>query len=169
MAEAYRAVPVCYKNRMIRIRPATDEDAAGIIELIGGVFAEFEGCVLDLEGIDADLLHPASCPCIDRFWVMDLGGAIVGTGACSFHDGYVELKKMYIERAHRGRGYGRKLVNLVEETALKRGLSRIELWSDTRFLGAHRMYQHLGYVRSEQTRELHDPSDTTEYHFVRTL
>ncbi len=154
---------------MILIRPATDDDSAGIIELIGGIFEEFEGCVLDLEGIDADLLHPASTPSIDRFWVIDLAGKIVGTGAYSFHGGYVELKKMYIHRDHRGRGYGRKLVGLVEQTALQRGVQHIELWSDTRFTGAHSMYQHLGYLKTDRTRELDDPSQTTEYHFEKDL
>jgi len=154
---------------MIRIRPATDDDSAGIVRLIGGVFAEFDGCVLDLEGIDADLLHPASSSAIDRFWVMDLGGSVVGTGACSFHDGCVELKKMYIRADFRGRGYGGKLVDLVEQTALQRGVRRVELWSHTRFFGAHGMYRHIGYVQGDRTRELHDPSNTREYHFTKDL
>ena len=76
MAEAYRAVPVCYKDRMIRIRRGTDDDAPGIIKLIGGVFDEFDGCVLDLEGIDADLHRPASA--LDRLWVLELGGRVIG-------------------------------------------------------------------------------------------
>ena len=111
---------------MNRIRPATDGDSAAIIALIEGVFSEYEGCVMDLDGIDVDLLTPASS--LDRFWVIEEDGAIVGTGACTFHGDHVELKKMYLDGAHRGRGHARTLVELVEQTARERGCPRIELW-----------------------------------------
>jgi hypothetical protein len=45
----------------------------------------------------------------------------------------------------------------------------MELWSDTRFLDAHRLYERLGYRRTGRTRELHDLSDTVEYEFDKPL
>ena len=42
-------------------------------------------------------------------------------------------------------------------------------WSDTRFLDAHRLYERLGYVRTGETRDLHDLSNTTEFFFVKEL
>lgn len=155
---------------MIRIRPARDEDSAAVVDLIESVFAEYEGCVMDLDGVDADLKTPGSS--LDRFWVLEsteMGGHIVGTGACSFFSDHVELKKMYIDTRFRGQGHGRVLVEMVEAAARERGTPRIELWSDTRFVGAHRMYQHLGYLKSDGTRELHDPSNTVEFHFAKDL
>nr|MBA3524637.1 GNAT family N-acetyltransferase [Geodermatophilaceae bacterium] len=41
-------------------RDATDADSAAVITLIGGCFAEYPGCVLDLPGIDAWMQAPAS-------------------------------------------------------------------------------------------------------------
>lgn len=152
---------------MIRLRPATDADAPGVIALIDRVYGEWEGVVLDLEGVDRDLRAPASS--LDRFWVYDREGEIVGTGACSLHAEFVELKKMYVDAAYRGRGLGRRMVELIERTGRERGLARAELWSDTRFLGAHAMYEHLGYRKSGRTRELHDPSNTVEYHLTKPL
>ncbi|MGZ4618494.1 MAG: hypothetical protein ACXV3F_07160 [Frankiaceae bacterium] len=46
---------------------------------------------------------------------------------------------------------------------------RVELWSDTRFANAHRLYERLGYVRTGRRRELHDLSRSTESEFVTTL
>jgi putative acetyltransferase len=57
----------------------------------------------------------------------------------------------------------------VEEAARAAGASVVELWSDTRFADAHRLYERLGYRRGKHTRQLHDPSDTTEYFYDRRL
>jgi putative acetyltransferase len=57
----------------------------------------------------------------------------------------------------------------VEEEARSRGAETLELWSDTRFVDAHRLYERLGYVRGEETRELHDLSRSTELYFQKAL
>ena len=49
------------------------------------------------------------------------------------------------------------------------GCTAVELWTDTRFTLAHRVYQALGYRPSGRTRELHDLSQTTEYHYAKRL
>jgi len=152
---------------VIRIRPATDDDANGIIDLIGRVYSEYEGVVMDLEGVDAPLLAPATR--IDRFWVCESGDRIVGTGACDLLRDHVEMKRMYIDADFRQHGLGSKLVALVEQAAVQRGLGRVELWSDTRFMDAHSFYIRLGYRRTDETRALDDPSNTIEFNFVKEL
>ena len=47
-----------------------------------------------------------------------------------------------------------------------RGRGRVELWSDTRFEDAHRLYERLGYVKTD-TRELDDVNDTVEFKYER--
>ena len=69
----------------------------------------------------------------------------------------------------RGEGVARELVALVEQGARDHGAPRIELWSDTRFETAHAVYLHLGYAQTGRTRELHDLSHTTEFHFAKEL
>jgi len=152
---------------MVVVRPASDADAAGVIALIAGVFEEYPGCVLDVDREEPDLRAPASR--FERFWVAEEGGAVVGCIACAARDGSMELKKLYVARAARRKGLGSRLVALVEDEARSRGVPRVKLWSDTRFEAAHALYERLGYTRTGATRDLHDLSRTTEFHFVKDL
>ena len=153
----------------LHIRLATDADSAAVIDLIAGVFAEYPGFVLDVDAEETELRAPASR--FDRFWVLEetQGGAVVGCVAIVVHAVHAELKKLYVHRRVRGRGQGRRLAELVEAAARERGLPRIELWTDTRLETAHRLYERLGYVPTGRTRDLHDLSRTTEFHFEKHL
>jgi len=152
---------------MPRVRPATDADADGVIALIARVYAEYEGCVLDVDREEPDLRAPASR--FDRFWVVEAAGAVAGCGACAVRPGFLEMKKVYLDATLRGQGWGRRLIGCIEERARELGLPRVELWSDTRFVTAHAVYARLGYERTGRTRDLHDLSRSTEYHFVKAL
>ena len=152
---------------MAPVRPATDDDAADVIDLIARAFAEYPGCVLDVDREEPELRTPASS--FDRFWVVEENGTVVGCIACALHGDIVELEKLYVDAAVRGRGLARQLVELVENTAHDHGATLIELWSDTRFTTAHAVYEHLGYARTGRTRDLHDLSNTTEYHFTKRV
>jgi GNAT superfamily N-acetyltransferase len=161
------------------LRSARDEDSAGVITLITAVFAEYPGCVLDVDLEEPELRAPASS--FDGFWVLETivsdpgasahGGArIVGCIGLGLHGaGPAELKKLYLARELRGRGLGARLVAHVEREALRRGATRIELWTDTRFTTAHAVYRRLGYTPTGAQRELHDLSATLEDHYTKAL
>lgn len=169
------------------VRPARDADAEGLAELIGGVFGEYPGCVLDADGIDADLRAWAT-HLADRGgtgWVLedDDGRLVACVGVAPTDDlpagaedlapvtspVAVELKRLYVHADARRRGVGRALVGQVEAWAGAHGADVVVLWSDTRFADAHRLYTRLGYRELDTRRDLHDPSDTTETAFVRVL
>lgn len=157
----------------VGIRDARDEDAAGLIALIGGVFAEYPGCVLDVDGELPELraiatyFHRAA----GRFWVAERDGRVVGSVGFtpSSAPGGVELRKLYVQRDERCHGLGGRLLSRVEEEARARGAAFVDLWTDTRFETAHRFYARRGYVRGPETRALHDKSNTVEYYFCKTL
>ena len=155
------------------IRPARDTDEDGLIALIGGCFAEYPGCVLDVDGEIPELRAIATyfAGRDGRFWVAEAGGSVAGCiGVAPAPDpAGMELLKLYVDGSMRGRGLGGRLVGLVEEEAARRGAAFIELWTDTRFGNAHRLYERLGYERLPETRDLHDLSDTTEYHYRKRL
>jgi putative acetyltransferase len=154
------------------IRAARDADAAGLIALVGGCWAEYPGCVLDLDGEVPYLRRIAGAYAEwggAAFVAEDRGEVIGSVGWVPLADGGVELRMLYVAAAARRRGLGERLAGLVEAAARERGAARVELWSDTRFLDAHRLYARLGYVRSGVSRELHDLSHTVEYQFHKPM
>jgi GNAT superfamily N-acetyltransferase len=154
----------------LTIREASDADSEQLIALIGAVYSEYPGCVLDVEGEAPHLLRPASA-FTERggtLWVAELDGTVVG--CCGFADGgeALELLSLYVAARARRRGLGRRLAGLVEAAGHQLGRPWLELWTDTRFLDAHRLYEQLGYVRGG-TRELHDISESVEHHYRKSL
>ncbi len=155
------------------VRELRPEDADAVIELIASTYAEYPGCVLDLPGVDDDL--PELAARLERAggrgWVVtDEGRVVACVGVVPTGEARAELKRLYVAATHRRRGIGRALVDLVEQHATSRwGTTRVELWSDTRFTDAHRLYERCGYTATGDTRELHDPSDTTEFAFAHDL
>ena len=155
------------------IRAGRDGDADGLIALIGGCYAEYPGCVLDVDGEIPELRAIAShfAGRDGRFWVVETGGRVVGcVGAAPARSpATVELLKLYVDHTARDRGLGRRLVGLVEDEAARRRAAAVELWTDTRFHTAHRLYERLGYARQPATRALHDLSGSVEFHYRKRL
>ena len=92
-----------------------------------------------------------------EYWVAEDAGGGIGAGggwAPVADPAGAELHKLYVLAELRRQGI-----------AHPRGSRLVELWSDTRFLEAHAFYEALGYRRTARTRELHDLSNTTEFHF----
>lgn len=172
------------------LRRVTDADADAVSRLIGACFAEYEGCVLDPDGVDSWMAAPASSYDAKGgvFWVLTEGPAGSGTrtelesgatpgeadllacvGWAPDGPGRVELKNLYVRARARRQGLARRLVERVEQAAGEQAAGTVHLWSDTRFLDAHRLYENLGYQRDGTERALHDPSNSVEYGFVKTL
>lgn len=160
----------------VSLRRMVDRDADDIIALIDATYAEYPGCVLDLPGVDSDL--PVLAAHLEKAggtgWVVTDADRVV---ACVGVTPRVvdarpgaHLHRLYVASSHRRRGLGRLLVEQVEHHATAvLGAEVVDLWSDSRFRDAHRLYQRCGYVATGETRRLHDPSDTTEYRFVHTV
>jgi predicted GNAT family N-acyltransferase len=154
------------------LRDARDEDSAALITLVGDAWSEYPGTVLDVDGEEPWLRAPASAyAALDgRIWVVTQDGSLVACAAMKPGEpGAIELKSLYVSAKARRQGLGEFLTELVELEAARRGAHRVDLWSDSRFADAHRLYTRLGYRRLPQTRELHDLSNTTEYAFTKDL
>ncbi len=161
------------------LRPVRDADGPALARLIGAVWSEYPGCVLDIDGEEPWLRGPAAA--YGRgggtFWVVPEpagpGGADAGIAACcGLRPGgpaVVELKSLYVAATARRRGLGAALVRRAERAARAAGAGRVELWTDSRFADAHHLYRRLGYEPTGHRRELHDRSATVEYEFGRDL
>jgi putative acetyltransferase len=157
----------------LKIREARDEDAGQLIDLIERCYAEYEGCVLDVDGEAPELRAIATYHAKHggRFWVAETTGQLVACAGLVMgaEPGVMEMKKIYVAKDARQMGLGSRLCSLVEAEAMSRGATTLELWSDTRFLDAHRLYERRGYVRGPKTRELHDKSHSVEYYYRKAL
>jgi GNAT superfamily N-acetyltransferase len=154
----------------IAIRDGTDADSAGAIELIQSVFSEYDGCVFDIAEL-ADLRAPATAYRRrgGRFWVAEASDCLAGMLAMTPHGAAAEIHRLYVKREHRRNGIARQLMARALEEAAAQGTVSIELWTDTRFVEGHRFYESIGFERQRETRELHDLSNSVEYHYTMRL
>lgn len=161
----------------ILIRPASDTDGDAIAELIESAFSEYEGCLFDraleFPELDAIASHFAAREGI--IWVAESAGAVIGSLAIAptrdmdAPTGGLEITKVYVARAARRRGVARALFETAHDEARRRGAPEIRLWTDTKFLDAHRFYERCGFERAGAPRELHDISKTWEYPYRMRL
>ena len=154
---------------MPTLRPTVAEDVPGILALIGQVFGEY-GCVLDAEHEDTHLLNPG--PYFRErggdFWVLEEQGQILATVALALQGDAGEIRCLYVHRSLRRQGWGHRMSEMTMDLARQAGKRRMILWSDTRFVEAHALYQALGFSRCG-VRELHDSNNTVEHGFERAL
>ncbi len=154
------------------VRPGRDDDAAGYIRVITASWAEYPGCVADIDGESPELYRFASY-CAGRggaVWTAEADGDIVGLiCAWPLGGGVWELAKVYVVAAHRGGGLARDLLATAEGYAKAHGATRMKLWSDTRFDRAHRFYEKHAYVRVGPIRVLDDKSRSIEFGYAKPL
>ena len=153
------------------LRAGRDSDAAGFIKLISSCWAEYPGCVFDLDGELPELRALASyfAAQTGALWVAEEAGAVVGMVAVHPLPGTLdwEICRMYVAASQRGTGVAAALLTTAEAHARDAGAEAIRLWSDTRFTRAHSFYAKLGYVRQGPIRVLNDLSNSLEFPFLK--
>jgi putative acetyltransferase len=150
---------------------ATGADAAGVIALIGRVFAEY-AFVYDpaVEVPDLSRFEHHYQPPHGAFYVVRQGGLIVGSVGVERLDGNTaELHRLYLDAELRGRRIGRALVEMVLDWCRAERISRLTLWSDTRFDQAHRLYARMGFLQTGERELPDDLNATREYGFERIV
>ena len=145
-------------------------DAPGVIELIGRVFVEY-GWIWDPAAEVPDLLRwtPYEPPDGAFFVVREEGRVVGSVGVHRFGEDVAELHRLYLDAGVRGRGLGDALVQTVLAWCRDNGVSRLLLWSDTRFVHAHRLYLRHGFRQTGERELPQDVNQTREYHFERAV
>src|SRR5262245_33404662 len=78
--------------------------------------------------------------------VARVGGEAVGcAGLKRWSDEVAEIKRVYVEPAHRGRGIGRPLIAAIEEEARRLGYRRVRLDTGHEQPEARHIYETSGY------------------------
>lgn len=154
------------------IRPGRDGDADGFIALIARCWADYPGCVMDVDGEMPEVRALATYYAGrgGALWAAERDGVIAGMVAVRpGADGTWEVCRLYADPAHHGTGLGHRLLDAAETHARAHGARRMVLWSDTRFDRAHRFYEKRGYVRAGGIRALDDLSNSLEYGYAKPL
>jgi putative acetyltransferase len=154
-------------------RPATEADSSAVIAVVRACWAGYPGVVFDLESELAKLKNFATHyeKLGGRAWVAELDYRIVGCVAATPDEeaGVWGLHMLNVMPTARRQGVASALVRGAELAARTADAVRMVLWSDTRFIESHALYEALGYQRLPTTRELHDLSNTVEYRFRKSL
>jgi putative acetyltransferase len=185
-------------HRPFTIRATEDADAAGIIAVYAACWGEYDDMVLDTDVEMAHLHHAAShyrdlggsawvaeapSELIDTSAVIDASTVVAGTvvaGTVAWrplpeNDGVkrrsksAELQMLYVLPSARRKGLASYLVGMVERHVSEQGYEDFELWSDTRFTDAHRLYRSIGWTQLDETRVVDDLSHSIEFHFEKSL
>lgn len=133
-----------------QLRRARTEDSAACRALVSTTLAEFglrpDPCGTDADLADFDAHYFARGG--DFAVLVDESGAIVGTcGLFPLESAVVELRKMYLVPALRGRGQGRRLLEWAFARARELGFRRMTLETATVLKDAIALYERNGFRR----------------------
>lgn len=149
------------------LRPFATEQRDRVIELLRGIYAEYEQ-VLELDTLDSDLLDLESGYAAPKgtFQVLCDGDEVVATVAVKRKDlSEAELKRVFLHRRLRGTGLGKALVRWAVEWAGAHGVRTLHIWSDTLFDAAHQLYRRIGAEDTGLQRSLGGRNDIYEFYF----
>ncbi len=129
----------------VRPVPAHLSPAADLIE---ATIVELASLYGRIDGADAPSALPADfAPPGGSFLVLfDAGGPIAGGGLKRLDDDLVEIKRMYVVPAARGRGVARALLQALEEEAGRLGDAAVRLDTGRHQPHARALYASAGYV-----------------------
>lgn len=152
------------------LRVGRDGDAEAFIRLIRDAWAEFPGCVFDLDAELPELRALASyfAGSGGQLWLSEDQHGMVATRPMGA-DGAWEICRLYVDQAARGSGLAHALLDTAETHARDTGAERLVLWTDTRFDAAHAFYEKRGYVRAGAIRILDDLSKSLEFRYAKPL
>ena len=137
----------------LHIRDARNQDAVSIRRLVFATLAE-HGLEADPATTDADLddIQRRYRQSGGAFMVLvDDADRIVGSAGLYPLDARdCELRKMYIETAYRGQGWGGRLLERMIQEARSRGFRRIRLETASVLKAAIALYQRYGFEPIQQ-------------------
>lgn len=130
------------------IRPARFDSETATIRALINEYVSWLGYDLCFQGIDDELDHLAimyGAPG-GGFLVVDEGNAIVGcVGLRPLGEGIAEMKRLYVQPAFQGRGYGKGLIGAAVALARELGYTRVALDAAPRTAFAQQVYVALGF------------------------
>jgi GNAT superfamily N-acetyltransferase len=131
-----------------QLRRATDGDVQAITELVVAAYRDYEPLIgrtpLPM------LIHYEEAVRDHEVWVLELDGALVGVIELDVHPDHLWVENVAVAPRWQGRGLGRRLLLHAEAEARRRGLDRLDLLTNERYLDNIAMYTRYGYVETHR-------------------
>jgi DNA-binding MarR family transcriptional regulator/GNAT superfamily N-acetyltransferase len=138
------------------LRPHRPGDMGWVVHRQAVLYAEEYGWNQEYEAlisrIAAEFLERFD-PERERCWIAEQEGETVGSVFVVKHperDGVARLRLLYVERAARGLGIGRRLVSECTRFAREAGYHTLTLWTNSVLVSARRIYEAEGYRLVEE-------------------
>ena len=139
--------------KTITHRRAQNNDSEVIKKILKETFEEYDihlpvgYSFADIENLEEEYLNVSG-----EFMVMSRDQRVIGFFALlPSHDNQVELKRLYLTAAERGKGLGKLLLNLALTTARKAGYNRMHLETTSKFVHAIGLYRRFGFKTNPGT------------------
>jgi putative acetyltransferase len=146
----------------VTLRRAVAADSAAARAVVKAVFEEY-GFTWEEHGYHADLQDVEAS--FAAFFIVESDGRVVGTAGLTDAG---SLERLYVLPQARGSGAGSMLLGAVADEARRRGHTQLEIWSDKRFVDAHRLYERRG-ARVVGDRVADDPDASDEWGLLLEL
>lgn len=131
------------------MRRASNKDREAVTGLVYGVLQEY-GLKPDPEATDADLddIERSYFARGGAFFVLeDRDGSIIGAyGLYPLDNQMCELRKMYLQKSHRGKGLGKLLLDSALAEARELGFTKVTLETASVLKEAIALYKSYGFV-----------------------
>jgi GNAT superfamily N-acetyltransferase len=172
-------------ERPVTIRAYENADYAAVVALftrinrelapasMRGLFEQYIAAAIS--GELAELRSIFSQAKRNGFWVVEIDSLIVGMlGIESRSADSTELRRMYLDRPHRGRGIAQRMLQFAEARARELGFTRLILSTAEIQKAAIALYRKSGYrlVRTELADTMSTKAvggGLTRYHFEKAL
>ncbi|MEP7207182.1 MAG: helix-turn-helix domain-containing GNAT family N-acetyltransferase [Casimicrobiaceae bacterium] len=136
------------------LREPRPGDLGAVVRGHGILYAEEYGWDWTFEALVAEIVAKFArdfAPGKERCWVAQHGGQVVGSAFVVRHDdATAQLRLLYVDRAARGLGIGRRLVDACIDFARTQGYGRMVLWTNDVLVSARRIYEAAGFELQEE-------------------
>jgi putative acetyltransferase len=158
-----------------RLRPAMETEIPELIAVVDEVFAEYDMVFDAMDELPDYVQFPeyygenrplAGKPFLCSVLAPGPTDLIAGCIALRFDEEGACLTRVYLRAQYRRQGVGKWMVREFMDMIRNQGYNSIHLWTDTRFVPAHRMYETLGFRMASEIRSLHDVNISFEWKMV---
>ncbi len=147
-------------------------DIGWVIYRHGVLYKEENNYGVEFESYVAAGLHEFFLqfnPLKNRVWVCEYHDSIIGFLLLIDRGTSAQLRYFYIERAFRGIGLGKKLMDLYIETLHEFGYKQSYLWTTKELSAAANLYTRSGFILAEEKVSFTFGKEVTEQKYVLEL